>query len=393
MKTTIYFSMLKHIVSLGVIGATVTLFSATSQAVTVEEVANPRQTNGGWVTDMADILSSETEDKLNSLITNLERADGTEIAVVTMPETAPAVSPKAFATELFNYWGIGKEGLDNGILFLISEGDNRIEIETGYGIPERMSDEWVATIINNQILPQYRVGDFDGGTLAGTQALIQQLQSDPKFIFNEQNFWLLLLTGTGAIAIVGGITRLIRRRNKIFVKPGKNLSLQRKDTRTVCCAKCRQPMNRTKEIVLTDAQRVAQRLGSVSYRAYHCSHYNLFDNSVVAYFSDSDRYEECSKCQELTVVKTGKVITPATTRSSGELLSIRKCHCCDYYQEKTEIIPAIAKFNPQRDRTHHNNFHSHHHYYSGGDSYSGGGSSGGDFGGGSSGGGGAGGGW
>ena len=386
--------MLKRIVSFGVIGATLTLFSTTSQAITVEEVTNPRQTNGGWVTDMADILSSDTEDKLNRIIDNLERADGTEITVVTVLETAPAESPKTFATELFNYWGIGKAELDNGILFLISEGDNRVEIETGYGIPERLSDEQVAAIIDNKILPQYRQGDFDKGTIDGTQALVERLNpnlaSDGNF---DSSLIVWLLTGTGAIAIIGGITRIIKRRNKIFVKPGKNLSLRRKDTRTVCCAKCRQPMNRTKEIVLTEAQRVAQRLGSVSYRVYHCSHCNLFDNSIVAYFSNSDRYEECPECQELTVVKTGEVITPATVNSRGKLLSTRKCHCCDYYQEKTEMIPAIALINPQQNQNYHNNSNSQHHYYSAGDSYSGGGSSGGDFGGGSSGGDGAGGSW
>lgn len=384
---------LQQFISVLFIGATIA-FPANSHAITIEEVTNPRQINDGWVTDMADILSSETEDKINRLIDNLERADGTEIAVVTVSETAPAASPKAFATELFNYWGIGKAEANNGILFLISEGDNRVEIETGYGILERLSNEQVAAIIDNKILPQYRQGDFDKGTIDGTQALVERLNlnlaKDGNF---DSNLIVWLLTGTGAIAIVGGITRLIKRRNKIFVKPGKNLNMRRKDTRTVCCAKCRQPLNRTKEIALTEAQKVAQKLGSVSYRAYHCSHCNLFDNSVVAYFSESDRYEECPECQELTIVKTGEVITPAASKSSGELLSIRKCHCCDYYQEKTEIIPAIAKLNPQLNQNYYHNSHSQHHYYSGGNSYSGGGSSGGGFGGGASGGSGAGGSW
>ncbi|MGL4883331.1 MAG: TPM domain-containing protein [Waterburya sp.] len=54
---------------------------------------------------MAGILSDRTETELNNLITNLEQTNGTEIAVVTVSETTPAESPKAFATELFNYWG------------------------------------------------------------------------------------------------------------------------------------------------------------------------------------------------------------------------------------------------------------------------------------------------
>ena len=34
------------------------------QALTVEEVPNPQQLNGTWVTDMADVLSDDTERQL-----------------------------------------------------------------------------------------------------------------------------------------------------------------------------------------------------------------------------------------------------------------------------------------------------------------------------------------
>ena len=53
------------------------------------------------------------------MISELEKENGTEIAVVTVPTTKPSPTPKAFTTELFNTWGIGKKGKDNGILFLI----------------------------------------------------------------------------------------------------------------------------------------------------------------------------------------------------------------------------------------------------------------------------------
>jgi uncharacterized protein len=80
------------------------------------------------------ILDEPTEAQLNSVISQLERSNGTEIAVVTVPETAPSASPKEFTTALFKSWGIGKKGKDNGVLFLISKGDRRVEIETGYGV-------------------------------------------------------------------------------------------------------------------------------------------------------------------------------------------------------------------------------------------------------------------
>ncbi len=150
----------------------------SAQALTVEEVPNPQQRNGTWVTDMADILSQDTERQLNQMISELEIENGTEIAVVTVPETSPAASPKAFTTELFNHWGIGKADENNGVLFLISIGDRRVEIETGYGIEPILPDAQVGQIIETKITPHFKQGDFDAGTLAGTQALVVQLGDD-----------------------------------------------------------------------------------------------------------------------------------------------------------------------------------------------------------------------
>jgi uncharacterized protein len=168
-------TILKQSITVSFIGSTVLFPSLASQALTLEEVTNPRQDNGGWVSDMADILSDRTEAKLNRLISKLEQTNGTEIAVVTVPETIPAESPKTFATQLFNYWGIGKAEENNGVLLLISKSDRRVEIETGYGIENILPDAQVSNIINTQITPEYKKGNYDRGTLDGIKAVITVL--------------------------------------------------------------------------------------------------------------------------------------------------------------------------------------------------------------------------
>ena len=150
----------------------VLLSPLSTLAITVEEVPNPRSTYGGWVSDTADILSDSTEAELNKMISELEAKNGAEIAVVTVAETSPSASPKAFTTELFNYWGIGKKDVNNGVLYLISVGDRRVEIETGYGLTKILPDEKVKNIIDNKIIPNYKEGNFDNGTVKGTQAII-----------------------------------------------------------------------------------------------------------------------------------------------------------------------------------------------------------------------------
>lgn len=160
----------------GFLSLSVLSFPSPSLAVTVEEVPNPRQVNGGWVTDMANVLSPSTETQLNRLITELEAKNGSEIAVVTVPETAPAKTPKEFTTALFKHWKIGKADRDNGVLFLISKGDRRVEIETGYGVEKILPDARVGNIIQQEVTPRLKQGDYNGGTLAGTKALVTALE-------------------------------------------------------------------------------------------------------------------------------------------------------------------------------------------------------------------------
>ena len=63
-------------------------------AIPINEVPNPRQINGTWVSDVANILSDRTEDQLNRRISQLEARNGSEIAVVTIAEIAHLKLPK-----------------------------------------------------------------------------------------------------------------------------------------------------------------------------------------------------------------------------------------------------------------------------------------------------------
>ncbi|MEL6775773.1 MAG: TPM domain-containing protein, partial [Cyanobacteria bacterium J06597_16] len=149
-----------------------------SVVVPVSSVPNPQTTSGSWVSDTANMLSPESESQLNQLISQLEATTGAEIAIVTVPDTRPAASPKQFATELFNTWGIGKAGEDNGVLFLVSKGDRRTEVETGYGIEGLLPDAKVGKILDEKVTPQFKSGNFDGGILAGTTAIITAITGE-----------------------------------------------------------------------------------------------------------------------------------------------------------------------------------------------------------------------
>ncbi|MFQ4142046.1 TPM domain-containing protein [Chlorogloeopsis sp. ULAP02] len=71
--------------------------SLTAEAITIQEVPAPHLIDGGWVTDMANPLSSDTETELNKIISEFERKTSTEIAVVTVLDTACRSSSRQFA--------------------------------------------------------------------------------------------------------------------------------------------------------------------------------------------------------------------------------------------------------------------------------------------------------
>nr|WP_238717796.1 TPM domain-containing protein [Petrachloros mirabilis] len=153
-----------------------TMVPLVGHAIPVESVPNPQATARGWITDMANVLSSSTKTSLNQRLSQLESENGVEFAIVTVPDTQPYATPKEFTTTLFNHWGIGKLGQDNGLLMMVSMGDRRVEIETGYGVEGILPDARVGTIIERQILPRFRSGNPEAGIVAGVDALLPILQ-------------------------------------------------------------------------------------------------------------------------------------------------------------------------------------------------------------------------
>lgn len=143
--------------------------------VPLDAIPNPRQVNGGWVADTANVLSPDGEARLNQIIDQLEATNGSEIAVVTLANVPADMSARQVATTLLNQWGVGKAGQDNGLLFLVAVNERRVEVETGYGLEAYLSDGRVGRILDTDVVPHFRRGDYEAGILAGTQTFADVL--------------------------------------------------------------------------------------------------------------------------------------------------------------------------------------------------------------------------
>ncbi len=132
----------------------------------------------GRVTDAAHVLPPETAAALDAKLAALETATGTQLVVATVPSLG-GLPIEDYGYQLGRAWGIGQKGTNNGVILLVAPSDRKVRIETGYGLEARLTDALSETIIRRDIIPAFKVGDMPGGIVAGTDALIAQLQLPP----------------------------------------------------------------------------------------------------------------------------------------------------------------------------------------------------------------------
>jgi len=204
-----FFINIKYIITISIFLTFAPLFAQT-QSYTVPNVPNPRSTHGGFVTDPEGILGKEGEQINNRLIV-FEQETGNEISVVVLPSIGDLV-PKDFAVDLFNTWGIGKKGKDNGLLLLLVIDQKRWEFETGYGLEGILPDVLLHRIGQDVMLPHFKNGNYGKGVDAGIDVILKRLNEGVIYSESENSTELENDTfnpDTIVFYIVGSILTLV----------------------------------------------------------------------------------------------------------------------------------------------------------------------------------------
>jgi uncharacterized protein len=128
----------------------------------------------GRVVDDANILSPQVEADLTTKLENLEKTTGRQLVVATVP-SLQGYEIEDYGYQLGRTWGIGEKGKNTGALLIVAPTERKVRVEVGYGLEPILTDALSSVIIQSAILPKFKAGDLEGGVVAGTDALIQQL--------------------------------------------------------------------------------------------------------------------------------------------------------------------------------------------------------------------------
>ncbi len=165
------FATMKRLGSITVLAFVASFVGAASY--TPQTVPNPKHSDkNNYVCNPDGIISQDDVAYLNLCAAQLETETGVELCVVAIDDIGE-YDAFDFTYELFQRWGIGKEGKNTGVLLILVLDSRDIRIMTGGGIEGVLTDAVCNGIIQRDMMPALRKGDYSAGLCRGALRIFE----------------------------------------------------------------------------------------------------------------------------------------------------------------------------------------------------------------------------
>ena len=131
------------------------------------------------VNDYTNTLNASQIKQLEQKLVAFDDSTSNQISVVIVKSVGD-YDINEYALELGRKWGIGGKSKNNGVILLIAIGDRKMSIQTGYGLEGALPDIYTKRIIENDIKPFFKDGDYYSGIEAGTNSIISLTKGEYK---------------------------------------------------------------------------------------------------------------------------------------------------------------------------------------------------------------------
>lgn len=155
----------------------VMLLLCTCSSLGSESISVPKVESQTYIYDTDNIIDDDIESKLNALLVELEDKTEAEFAVLTIP-SLNGNSIETYANTVFNKWGLGKKGQDNGVLLLISRSDKRVRLEIGRGFEGILNDSKCGRILDDYFVPYRETDDYDQAVEYTVEVIAKTIADD-----------------------------------------------------------------------------------------------------------------------------------------------------------------------------------------------------------------------
>ena len=357
------------------------------KALSWEDIPNVQlQDSTQFVSDVAHIIEPEALQRINETLQSLRQTHGVEGVVITLPTIGDGGSIEELALGILRGWGVGSKVDNSGFVMLISLDSRQIRIETGYGLEGVLPDALCSQIIAHRMAPHFKRGDYSTGVLSGVQAIQETIsanyegatrtdgaeedqvadgvfnglvvllvlilcvvmlasyrdkQTAPEQRTKRLNRQIVSFVFIALIAMIGGSFLFIA--SSIVVLLALYAILRyRLSQEALRCATCHQNKlqrlsDTAKLSLLTPAQQLEERLGSVQYLVKQCDNCGAVERygEVVG----GSPYKRCPHCGTYAMQRVGTQRLRSTDRRIA-YINRQEYHClyCDQDHHTDEAI-------------------------------------------------------
>ncbi|WP_018751214.1 TPM domain-containing protein [Paenibacillus sanguinis] len=136
--------------------------------------ALPEPTNAFYVNDFANVIDPADELLMIENGKELNHLNGAQIVIVTV-DFVGTRSISDYAAELFNKWGIGDAKKNNGLLILLSIGDDNYWAVQGRGLESTLTSGTISNILFDYLEEDFANKRYSAGATKVYSGFVQQL--------------------------------------------------------------------------------------------------------------------------------------------------------------------------------------------------------------------------
>jgi uncharacterized protein len=129
-----------------------------------------------YFSDEIGLTTPRFADLLDQLLAEFERETSNQILVVIYKALPVGTTVEEYARDTFRSWKPGQVGRNNGVVLYLFVEDRKIRIQTGLGLEKWLPDKLCKQIIDKDMAPRLRVGDFNGGIQAGLFGIMNAIR-------------------------------------------------------------------------------------------------------------------------------------------------------------------------------------------------------------------------
>lgn len=169
----------------------------------------PAPTEYRWVQDYGNVLDADQELYLMNKLKTYYDSTSTEIVIVT-ESSLEGDDVFDYSYRLAEEWGIGQAGKNNGVLLYAAIRDRKMYIQVGRGAEGALPDIYAKRVVENQLKPNFKNGNFGKGFDEATTVIIQHLNGE--FVNDKPAgqgqegipFWVIIVVVLLIIIFFGG---------------------------------------------------------------------------------------------------------------------------------------------------------------------------------------------